>query len=645
MVLFPIYILFYKIMERYIFQIANKGRATIVFIVVKGVTENPLYIEYMASRINNRLTKTKPPSVVLSDPLFYDIHTQTGEYNLKPNRVVPDIDPSLFIETINMHVFKKDGLLQGAICLCNGRIIPAAEIDIIGTFIENLHLKKCIYDRPESKYMSSEDMFIANMSHEFRTPMNGVVGYTNLLQKTELDHDQARYLSGLSECSAHIFSLINDILDFSKLVSGKIEPNPQRTVIEGVLMSVESVLKSKIANKNYTVSVDKSVPPIIVIDRKRLMQILINLIENSAKFTSEVGGEIHVNVGSNKNTLRISVRDNGIGIPQEMIPRLFKPFSQLENSIEVSNKGSGLGLAITKKLVELLGGDISVKSETGKWTEFKFTVQFQTLMFKVAQSAADIAKRRKSDKHVTPGANPRFNRRAVLIISTNAKRRVQLMRLIQSMKIGARLCSSVEECKLIIENEPFDAALVDSIDYYGKMEETVRLSVVPVVVVDSSMENNDILEVFIYNQLDEIFTVEVKAPKTITSLRRDTTKKILVVDDNEFNRDYLVELLKQFHYNRIETAVNGIEAIQKMQEKEYDIVFLDLRMPGKNGFDVLEYNKEYKLILPSCIVPVTASALETDRKKCMSYGVTQYIIKPFKEYELKTVLNILSCDG
>ena len=234
----------------------------------------------------------------------------------------------------------------------------------------------------QNKAHETNDIFFNVIGNKIRKPLNGIIGHTQNLLETKLNSKQKEITTALSECSTQLLSLINNIMDYSRLTTGNIHLNNENTtvkeIVEFIKLSISAKVKAK--NQNLTFVIDEKIPDTIITDKQKLMQVIVDLVCNAVKFT-EIGGDIKITFKLDTkyiNILRISVKDNGIGISHENIDNIFHAFFQCKNNGDI-NEGAGLGLSIAKKLVTLMGGEISVKSNIGLGSIFSFTIKFSNL--------------------------------------------------------------------------------------------------------------------------------------------------------------------------------------------------------------------------------------------------------------------------
>lgn len=460
---------------------------------------------------------------------------------------------------------------------------------------------------PKEDETKGKDLFIANMSHEIRTPLNGIIGYTQLLLR---DKDkQVQYINAINKCSLNLAQIINDILDFSKLSCGKMKKTLSPTNIREVVNFVQDICNLKIIEKNHNIEIDidSSIPDYINTDKQKITQILMNLLSNAIKFT-DFNGKISISATVSNNKILFKVKDTGIGISRENQNKLFRSFSQLDNALTKSYDGSGLGLAISKKLVELLKGEIWFKSNIGEGTEFFFTFEFTEIL----EEKCSI--------------DSKFTNKCVLVLTDDKDKKLEIYDKL--IKIGLKPVSTLDndfEVCITYKNpsKPF------------KLSQQ-KYSLLPFVKWET-ISSESIFK--IVENLQKVFQ-ESRYIKKKDTLKINKNIRILIAEDNPENQEVLFGMLKSLGYNNIQITNDGIETLKEYRQAEskgkpYDILLLDLKMPRLDGFGVMKV-----LAGKIKIVPVSASVLDEDKIRCQSYIGNLFLHKPIDLKELQEVLYI-----
>lgn len=491
-------------------------------------------------------------------------------------------------------------------------------------------------------------LFLSSLSHEIRTPLNGIVGYTQLLQRqSNLGHVQNTYVNSISSCALQLMEIINNILDFSKLCTGTPVLNKECFSITDLTCEIKNMVMYAIREKKQTFDfLFENIPSLIICDRQKLTQILINLIVNANKYTPVEGKILVVIEPDGENVLKFSVEDNGRGISDHAREKLFTPFyqehpnDQIPNPVSQEKNGSGLGLCIVQKLVEAMGGTISVNSRLNVGSTFSVVIPYEPAEYHTATDEK-ILSRMKSQN--------------ILVIDDNTDNRLFLGGLIIDYGGIPVICSTAEEIYMMHKktHNPALFGIVDicmpdvsGIDVAKKVKEIRDLPLIALTSVDiplppglfTAILRKPVAKVRLLEVICRVLSECTETNGDNNMKIYDRNKKILVVEDVKYNLDMLVKMLASIGYWDIHTAESGEDAINGLRSEKYEIMLLDLKMPGMNGIQVLEKVQEEKIPLPYTIV-ITASVSEEDKQECFRYGAKEFLLKPFNMGILKNCLD------
>lgn len=505
----------------------------------------------------------------------------------------------------------------------------------------------------------AKTVFLNNMSHDIRTPMNAIIGYTELASS----HVESReiltdYLDKINRASHHLLSLINDVLDMSRIESGKMTISDAPENLSEIVHSLKEIVQAEVFAKRMSFNIDSTnvIDEDIICDKLRLKQVLLNVLSNSVKYT-KAGGHISINIsqkGTSSDgygTYEFLISDNGIGMSREFLMTIFNPFTRVNSTTVSGIEGTGLGMTITKKIVDLMGGSIEIKSEEGIGTNTRIVFEFKL------QKRNAIPEK----MHDVQGLR-------AFVVDDDLTSCNSITNMLRDMGMVSTWCASGEGALEKVREsknsgEDFDLYIIDwqmpqlnGIDTARRIREIAGDK--PAIIILTAYDWADIEE----KAKQAGVTGFISKPLFPSDLRKilcnmydsnaeEVEKKksydfsgnsILLAEDNEMNREIAREILEEDGFV-VDSAVDGTEVVEKIrnaQEGKYDLILMDIQMPLMNGYDatiaIRGLGSEYARNIP--IIAMTANAFEEDRKKAFAVGMNEHIAKPIEVTKLKEVL-------
>ena len=501
--------------------------------------------------------------------------------------------------------------------------------------------------------------FLNNMSHDIRTPMNAIIGYTGLAASHIDNKAQVQdYLSKIAQSSDHLLSLINDVLDMSRIESGKMNLNEREENLPEIIHTLRDIVQADIHAKQHdffidTVNVNDDD---IICDKLRLNQVLLNILSNSIKYTA-AGGTVSMRITEKSvkpngyATFEFRIKDNGMGMDPEFVKTIFEPFTRVKSSTVSGIQGTGLGMAITKNIIDMMGGKIDNRSELGKGTETLVTFDFKL-----------------QTGHKEVAVIPELQGIRGLVVDDDTNTCLSVSGMLNDIGMRYEWCVSGREAVIRAEAaynmaDPFKVYIIDWLMPDMNGIETVRRirkvigTDTPMIILTSydwsdvedeareagvtAFLNKPMFPSDLHRVLSRFFGKAEEPQKAEAILYDFTGKKILLVEDNELNREIAEDILTEdgFIIDLAEDGTVAVEKMKKAQPGDYDLILMDIQMPVMDGYEATRQIRDMGTEISKLpIIAMTANAFEEDRQAALAAGMSEHIAKPIAVAKLKALL-------
>ena len=488
--------------------------------------------------------------------------------------------------------------------------------------------------------------FLANISHELRTPLNAIVGFSGLMGNSMDEGQKVQLTRRIQDASSSLLALVEEVLDFSRIEAGHVELVDEDVNIFPFADTIRGMFESQAQKKNIRLVLDVSpaVGPVITVDKQRLRQILVNLVGNAVKFTSQ--GQVIIRIDSTvKDTvpvLQFEVIDSGEGIPTEIQAHIFDRFQQADNSVSRRHGGTGLGTAIAKHLVELMGGEIGLESEPGRGSRFWLQIPLR-----IADAGREEFPLFPEGARVFVVTNEPGNPRRIEYALDVQEHHPIMAESVTGDQVETLTAAYSDACCLIVDCAAFPPAKVKRLGSLGRQENIFCIAYAEEVQDRVSMLASGYHQV-VRNSNELLNSLVQVAGSMATGVREsqgsDLTasdghaRRILVVEDSEMNRQVMKGIL-EYKGLDVNFADSGIKALKRLKEEVFDLLIVDIQMPGMSGFEVIS---RYKSQLPGMsripIVVVTGDVTKDVQEECTALGVDRFLAKPVQSERLRGVV-------
>ena len=508
---------------------------------------------------------------------------------------------------------------------------------------QQMRTERARFEAEEANKFKSE--FLANMSHEIRTPLNAIIGYSDLMMDEELSVEQKNMMKTVSQSSNTLLELINDVLDLSKIEAGEMSLEEVEFDLEDLAYQVSDQSKGKIKNKDLQLHViSDNLNNNLLGDPTRLKQVLINLVGNAVKFTEH--GEIITKLKivedkSSELKVNIEVSDTGIGIAEDNLKNIFEAFKQADGSTTRNYGGTGLGLNISRKLVNLMGGELKVTSKLGRGTTFYFSLKLKK--GKPWEGGIELVKKDLK----------------ILLIEKNKTSQKIIKKYCETS--GAELFTenNIDDALSLIElKKDIDLILTDldieeCSEFRSKLPEIYQSEIIPLMIAMATDISPTKLQAvkqlqydtYVYKPLryqtfcetiNKLFTVKDKKSETHSGISGDMQPaEILLVEDNKINQRLALKVLEKMGHT-VTLAENGKEALEIVENKNFDLIFMDVQMPVMDGIEATKELRKRGCTIP--VIALTANAFDSDKVACLSAGMNDFASKPLERNVIKNLI-------